>query len=195
MIRERARIVLKLGFQPDESDTERAKLIEEFVKVLRGRPAWAVSRGFDEWVRTRPRRPTPYEIGILASQAVEPFTREIAERKRAEDEQREAEEQARRKRMTPEAAKEILASADWTPKRFEAIKRAPRDVTSFADAEAAEDMPRKPHWSETVSPDGPEMQELARIRDANPMIQAARAAAERTRKKSEEEAQSPPAEH
>ena len=73
--------------------------------------------------------------------------------------------------ISAEAANAIMDRAGFTPKRLAAIRGNPM-ANSFLEAE----MPRweKPHWTETADPDGPQMRELRRARDADPNIQWAR---------------------
>lgn len=54
------------------------------MRALADYPDWAVQRGFDAWVKTGTRRPTPGEILILVAREVKPITDEI--RRREQDE-------------------------------------------------------------------------------------------------------------
>lgn len=173
MILDRANTVINLGYVPDWTPKERAAALDEFRKALRRFPQWAVERAFDEWVRTNPRRPSPAEIAILVQRQVRPVTDELARRRKAEQEQ--AEEERSRKASRPSAAdaQEILNRAGFTPKRVEAIQKSRTPLS----LEAVDDPPepeRPRHWTQDADPEGPEMQELRRARDENPLVKAAR---------------------
>ena len=81
-IMRRATAVLANYYDPDLTGETRAYALAEFAIALKDYPWWAVQRAFDTWSRTRTRRPSPGEIVILASQELEPFRREMAQRKR-----------------------------------------------------------------------------------------------------------------
>ncbi|MES2781732.1 MAG: hypothetical protein V4657_02955, partial [Pseudomonadota bacterium] len=159
----RARLCLKLFFDPDMDNSDRAEMLDNFAKALSGYPRWAVSRGFDDWERTMQRRPSPAEIGILAGRAIRPITDEISRRK-AEAEPVETEAPPC---VTAEAAAEIMARAGFTPQRIAAVKSAPMALT-FAEAETKAATPPRPHWSQTAAPDDPAWEQLRRSRAANP---------------------------
>jgi hypothetical protein len=82
-----------------------------------------------------------------------------------------------RERVDCETAARILAEAGFSPRRFAAVAARPM-ARSVEEAEAAVDAPPRSHWTETVAPDSPEMEQLRAARDANPAINQARAAAE-----------------
>jgi hypothetical protein len=111
------------------------------------------------------RRPSPGEIVTLIGREMEPITRELESRRRMA----ESEFSQYREPPDPEAAKRILEQAGFTPQRMEAMKRAPMAMT-FADAEGIASAPRRPHWTETADPDGPEMQALRAIRAKNTLM-------------------------
>lgn len=169
-------VVLGLYFDPDHDPKVRAAVRAEFVRALREFPDWAVQRAFDGWVKTMQRRPTPGEIAILAQREVKPLVEELDYRKRQAE--AAAEREAAKEVVSAEAASAILHQAGFTPRRFDAMRAAPM-ATSFSEAEAATEAPSKPHWSERVAADSPEWRTLRAARDANPLVQAARAAAER----------------
>lgn len=166
---ERARVCLKAFFEPGMSDQDRAALLEEFARALRDVPRWAVAKGFDAWMRTRTRRPSPAEINIEAQKAIREFTDELAHRRRME-----APDEPPRQPVDQESAERIMMQAGFTQKRLEAIRRAPM-ATTFAEALDQSETPPRPHWTETADPDGPQMKALRAIRDANPIVQDARA--------------------
>ena len=90
MILERADTALKLGYVPDWTPEERARVLDEFRKALRDLPMWAVKRAFSEWNRTMARKPSPAEIAILAKREMKPIFDEIADRRKAEEREQEA---------------------------------------------------------------------------------------------------------
>lgn len=165
--------VLKAFFDPDLNDPQaQAGLREEFVRALDGEPQWAIHRAFDDWMRTRVRRPSPGEIMILVNQHLDPLRREIARRKKIEERREEADREADRNRCSKQAAQSILDAARFTPKRFQAMRDAPM-ASTFEEAEAMGDTRRaSAHWSETASPDSPQMEALRKSRAANPLVQA-----------------------
>jgi hypothetical protein len=77
---KRTNAVLALYFDPDNNPATRAAVRQEFVAALAEYPDWAVQRGFDQWVKTGTRRPTPGEILILVGREVKPITDEIRRR-------------------------------------------------------------------------------------------------------------------
>ena len=166
---ERTRVCLKAFFDPGMSDQDRASLLDEFARALRNVPRWAVARGFDAWMRTRTRRPSPAEINIEAQKAIREFTDELAHRRRME-----APDEPPRQRADQEAAERIMMQAGFTPKRLDAVRQAPMART-MDEAVARSEAPPRLHWSETADPDGPEMRALRRARDENRIVQEARA--------------------
>lgn len=174
---ERVNVVLGLYFDPDQDPTTRAAVRAEFVRALREFPDWAVQRGFDAWVKTMSRRPSPGEIAILAQRQLQPLIDELGYRKRMQEAQDER--QASGPVVDASTASEILAKAGFTPRRMEAILSRP--MPSSLDEADAEPAAKRPHWSETADPDGAAMQQLRAIRDGNPLVQAARFAAEKNR--------------
>lgn len=175
LIRERARIAMKLGYQPEETHEERALFIEEYVKALEDYPKWACEAAFEKWMRTSARRPSPSEIVLLASRALEPLTRELAQRERA----RNAAPAQRRTDMSHEDAARISAQAGYTPRRFEAVKN--RRMVHAEDLEGDVQEETQPHWSEGLDEEDPRMERLRRARADNPLMQEAREVAERHR--------------
>lgn len=70
--------------------------------------------------------------------------------------------------MDPKRADAIMESAGFTPKRMQAVQARPMART---DAELyAEKRDERPHWTELVAPDSPEMEQLRRARSANPLM-------------------------
>jgi hypothetical protein len=163
---DRARVVLKLYYDPAMDDMDRADMLEEFRKALSNLPKWAVAKGFDEWARTMSRRPSPAEIAILAQRALKSIADELADRVKMDappsspPDPRSDEEKAR--------ANRIMQLAGFTPKRFEAVCSRP---LASSEAELYDERSNhRPHWTETVAPDSPEMEQLRRARAANPLM-------------------------
>jgi hypothetical protein len=80
-------------------------------------------------------------------------------------------------RVSPEVAARILEQAGWDGSMAALLRRFPmarsREEAQKLEARAAAQVR---HWSETADPDGPEWRALRAARDANPLVQAARAA-------------------
>jgi hypothetical protein len=176
--------VLATFFDPNlNDDRTRAGVREEFVRALTGKPQWAVHRAFDDWVRTRTRRPSPAEIVILVNQHLEPISRELANRRKALELQQEDEQARRERRCTKEQAAALMEAAGFTPRRMAAVSSSPMAV-SFAEAEeVVEEREEAPHWTETVEADDERLKQLAESRSNNPLVKEARAyeAAQRKR--------------
>lgn len=166
---DRARKCLKLYFDPDMDNEDRAEMLDAFARALRPYPKWVVAKGFDDWDRTpgQRRRPSPGEIVYLASLVVKEITDELARRKR---EQAPAPEAAP-PRVEGGAAERIMAQAGFTPKRIEAVRAAPM-ANSFVEAEARAAEPPVRHWTESATP--AQLAQLQAARDANPLIIEAR---------------------
>lgn len=173
LILTKANLVLSLGYDPGWDDRRRAEVLDAFRTTLRDLPLWALDHAFQTWIRTRPRRPTPAEIRILAYEAMEPIGREIASRKRAAS---PAPWEPKRDRVTAEAAERIRQELGFTDARTDLVKRFPlaRSMEEVSETASGEHR-SSPHWSETVAPDSREAEELQRARDANPLVKAARA--------------------
>lgn len=111
-------------FDPGTDERTTAGHIAEFVQALRQTPTWAMHRAFDDWVRTRTRRPSPGEIVSAAAEHLRPIGQEIARRKR------EAEDAKARERPPPTedekaAAAALCARLGFTPRRMEVLQAAP----------------------------------------------------------------------
>jgi len=163
---DRARVVLKLYYDPAMDDLDRADMLDEFRKALSHMPKWAVAKGFDEWARTMSRRPSPAEIAILAQRAIRSIADELADRVKMNapaslpPEPRSDDEKAR--------ASRIMEMAGFTPKRIDAVRSRPM---ARSDAELYdENKEHRPHWTETVAPDSAEMEQLRAARAANPLM-------------------------
>ena len=171
---DRARVTLKLYFEREMSDLDRAEMLEEFGRALRDLPRWAVSQAFDRWNREQRRRPAPGDIVDLAKQAMRRITDELADRRREAD--RAAlptrENDPKERALMAETAKAIMEEAGFTAARFDVVKRFPTVRTleeAYAKSEA-----QQPHWTETVAPDSAEMAALRAARAANAMMRAAK---------------------
>jgi hypothetical protein len=147
---------------------DRADMLEEFRKALSHLPKWAVSKGFDEWARTMSRRPSPGEIGILAGRFLKSMTDELAYRAKEASYQAPSSPPVERSFDEKARAEVMLQKAGFTPKRMEAVRSRPMARTH--DELFAERTDERLHWTETVAPDSPEMQQLRKARLANPLM-------------------------
>lgn len=101
------------------------------------------------------------------------MTDELARRRAAHD-QAEADKKARDSaRVSPEAAAEIMQRAGFTAKRMAVINAHP-SARTIEEALTADATPAVRLWQDRVAPDGPEMEQLRRARDANSLVQASR---------------------
>ena len=165
-IANRTRILLKLYYDPDMGEHDRAEMIESYVRALRCYPKWAVSKAFNEWESTGTHRPAPAALVNLASAAVRRLTQEVKRR----DQLKLAAEPIAEKTVDQLAAgQRDLIKNGFTPKRFDAVKRK-RMAGSEAELYAGGINERTPHWTETVAADSPQMALLRRARAENPMI-------------------------
>ena len=165
---DRARKCLRLYFDPDMDNEDRAEMLGSFARALREYPKWVVAKGFDDWERTSAgRRPSPGEIVILASRVVKEITDELARRKR----EQAPDPEAAPPRVEGCAAERIMAAAGFTPKRIAAVRAAPM-ANSFGEAEARAAEPPVRHWTESATP--AQLAQLQAARDANPLIIEAR---------------------
>ncbi len=151
--------VIGLYYEPERDAQEKADAIDEFGKVLKDYPKWAVSAAFDNWTRTRTRRPSPAEIAILAEDALKPFYAEIK--------RRNPEEEPTNPVVSQDAAERICQQAGFTPKRLASLNRNPM-ATTFEEAETAR--PKNEHWSKTATPDDPRWKILQESRAKNPLM-------------------------
>lgn len=165
----RARICLKMFYDPDMSEEDRLEVIGRFAKALTAYPKWAVAKAFNDWERTGKRRPAPADIGELAAAAIKVLTDELAARRKAE----EAQADDARELPDRDAVKAIMEELGFTPRRMEAVRAAPM-AASVSEAESRSYQQRTPHWSEVAPPDSPAWDQLRAARAANPLMQAAR---------------------
>ena len=118
---KRANTVLALYYDPDNDAHTRAAMRQEFVVALADYPDWAVQRGFDAWVKTQQRRPTPGEILILVAREVRPFTDELKRRESMAQDQRDYrseltdEELAQRRAAAAEVLRRVGYAKDERP--------------------------------------------------------------------------------
>lgn len=166
---------LLIGYVPDWTNRQRAEFVDEFRVALRDLPKWAINHGFREWTRTKPRRPSPAEIRILATRALQPITAELERRRQA---RAAAEAEAtRRPPVSKERAEAIMAEAGFDLERTALVRKFPEAAT-IEDAEKKRDAPQQHrHWSETATPEQLELLRRSRAENAN--VQAARAVAEK----------------
>lgn len=111
-------------FDPAHDERTTAGHIAEFVQALRDIPTWATHRAFDDWVRTRTRRPSPGDIVTGAREHMRPIGDEIAKRKR------EAEDAMRGERPPPTAEEKakiaaLIRARRFTPEDAAALRAAP----------------------------------------------------------------------
>lgn len=179
-LRKRLPGVLAVGFQPKMSPEDHRALMREFIGTLVDFPIWALAEACDSWVRQMSRSPSPAD---LANRAEKAHKRERENLIRAELDHAEVLAPARQPSPPPpsiseqteeerqEFAERILRQAGFTKEKSELIKRFPaaRSVTEAEDMQA-----RKSAFRAQPSPE-----ELRRIRDANPLVQQARAAQKR----------------
>jgi hypothetical protein len=124
---ERARIALSHYFDRDMSNRDRAEMLEDYGRALRGLPRWAVSQAFDRWISEQRRRPAPGDIVDLAKQAIRRITDELASRRREAERatlpapETDPEERA----AMAERAKRIMEEAGFTAARMAFVKRFP----------------------------------------------------------------------
>jgi hypothetical protein len=79
-----------------------------------------------------------------------------------------------RKVIDAETAQRMVHDAGYTERKTNLVRRFPSAPSMDAIERIAEAPPSR-HWTDTADPDGPEMSALRAARDANPLIQAARA--------------------
>lgn len=123
------------------------------------------------------RRPSPGEIVILAERELEPFAREVRDRKRAAEAAAEARRAAEAER-TPEErrrAQEIVERCGFTASMTEAIRKKPAAGSMAEAVEAAGREDRVPHWTELEPPGSRALAQLEAARAANPIIAESRA--------------------
>lgn len=170
----RTRICLKLYYDPQMNDADRAEMIDSYGKALKSYPKWAVAQAFDEWERTGTRRPSPADLRILAGRSVSALSDEVKRREREAAQAAEVEHV--RTDDERAAAMRDLNRAGFTPKRMDAVRRK-RMASSVAELYAADNTAQPPHWTETVAPDSAEMAALRKARAANQLVQQALKAA------------------
>lgn len=168
---DRARRCLKLYFEPDMTAEDRVAILEAFARALRDFPRWAVSRAFDGWEREQRRRPSPGDIVALTRAALQPVRDELAERQKA---LQPPEPPRVRSEAEKAAANEVLRRAGFTPRRMEVL---PRKAEGGAPEQTEAHAPRPTHTFRTLDSVGLEV--LRAARNANPLVQAARADAAR----------------
>ena len=146
-------------YAPDQDEETQAEVMRSFVRALDRIPTWAMLRAFDAWERGATRRPTPGDIVILAEREMKPLADEMARRARLDADMAEPE----RPKVDAHAAEEILARAGFTPQRMEAVRKAPMART-MDEAMTRAAAPPKPHWSDGLPDDHPDMAQLRKSR-------------------------------
>lgn len=187
-ITKRLNAVMNIGYQGQMTATERAALLQEYLRSVAPYPAWAVHNAVDSAKKSTPsRRPEPGEITIHCERAIAGIKDEITWRKRKAEAENATEANASGNRVSGETAERIKQEFGFTVEALRAVHRAPMAKTIEEAREVAQ-RPNRPHWTETVSPDDPRLRELQQAREANPIMRAARASAER-RRQAESESQ------
>ena len=174
---ERTNAIYNIGFVSPMSPQERAQVIDEYRRVLRVFPLWVIEQAFDNASREFQRRPTPGELVVLADRAKRPIADEIARRRKQLEKSDAAHGDQVTDRIGAEDAERLCQAAGFTPKRIDELRRAPMAV-SFAEAEVKAYAPSKPDWTQSASQ--AQLDQLRSERDANPLVQAARADAAAT---------------
>jgi hypothetical protein len=161
------RIVTLLShyYRPDDDpEILRAQAADWYV-VLKGFPIYAINAACVDYLANEPRRkPAPGAIVELC--------RKVMPRPRigADDDERLSLPKPERAPETKARASEIMERAGFTPKRLDAVMRRPMART---EAELYDEkLNNRPHWTETVAPDSPEMEQLRHARAANPIMAA-----------------------
>lgn len=164
------------GYYVERGDEQtRALVLKEYCMALKDSPNWAVQRACDRWVKNGTRRPSPADLLIIIDRELRPLQDELARRQKEAARHAAELAEAEKKRVTPDATARLMAEAGFTPRRMDALRRAPM-ASTFAQAEDAQDTPRKPHWTEIAPPDGPDMKALQKARAENHNVIAARQA-------------------
>lgn len=167
-----ARVMALLAhyYQPEQSEAMSALVAGDWIDALEHFPQDGIEHACKSYLQSQPsRRPTIADIRnrVVAYMDVraKPIPRPEPKRLAAPE----------RKPVDAEQAQRILHQNGYTEAKFDLVKRFPSAPSMQAIEEVA-DKQQKPHWAETADPDGPEMRALRAARDANPLIQAARAA-------------------
>lgn len=136
---KRANTVLALYFDPDNDPHTKAAMRQEFVLALAEYPDWAVQRGFDAWVKTQQRRPTPGEILILVGREIKIFTDEVKRRESlrqgyVDDRDAPSDEELARRR--------VFANAEMQRLGYALAERPTGPVRTDVTKDEVEDMKR-----------------------------------------------------
>lgn len=169
---DRVNRILNIGFQPDWTPEERAGVIEEYRRALRHHPQWVLSKAFDIAVRSSANRPTPGNIQCAAQSVTKYHRDQMARNNRLAEQEAQDRQSLKRSRPDREAAQEIVNRAGFTAKRMETLKNRPM-INTFAQADEEAERPSKPHWSNGLSADHPQMHALRRARIKAGIIQEA----------------------
>lgn len=150
---KRVNAVLRCHYDPTMGDqAAMAAVAEEFCQALAGRPQWAIERAFDNWQRSRSRRPTPGDICAEVGVILAPFTAELARRRKLAEAQAEFEEASTRDKPTAEMAQVICDRAGFTPQRVAEVTARP--MASPAELAACADSPDRPtRYADRRDPD------------------------------------------
>lgn len=158
-------------FDPTRGDDEEfARLCKTFIEVLHNRPAWALEEAFRAHIEKNGFFPTPAEINMRVLGIME-WERKY---RAAPPADRQPSQPVRDEKTVEERAEaeRILRNAGFTPEARDAIRKAPTALTFAAAREHAGHAAR--HWTEGLADGHPWWAQLEAVRDANPLIAAAR---------------------
>lgn len=173
LIIQRTNTAMNIGYQINLSAEERGAVIEEYLKVLRVFPLWAVEETYNVATREIPRRATPAELATLANRARKLITDELGMRKNSADLERLVQDKTEKTPATREAAEQIMQLNGFTVKRFGDIQKRPR-ANTWAEVDSEHDANDAPnHWSTGKTYNSEEVATLRATRAANPIMAAA----------------------
>ena len=159
------RIVTLLShyYRPDDDADLMRAMAADWYAVLKGFPTYAINGACVDYLTDEPRRkPSPGAIVELA--------RRLMPRPRlgTADDERMALPKPERTMDELARSQQLLNAAGFTPKRMQAVQSRPMARTD--DELYADKKTDRPHWTETVAPDSPELEQLRRARAANPLM-------------------------
>jgi hypothetical protein len=158
-------------FQPDQSEGVSSLVAGDWMDALEMFPQDAIEHACKSYLHSQPsRRPTIADIRNRVVAYMDARAKKVPQSAPA---QRLA--PPPRPSISQETAQRILQEAGFTEERLNLVKRFP-SAPGYAAAEAMSEKVVQAHWSEVADQDGPDMAALKAARDANPLVQAARAA-------------------
>lgn len=159
----RVQTLLSHYFSPELSPEVREAAIDDWIKALVDQGRDDIEDACQTYLRDQPRcRPTP---GDIRQRALSRAGARLKNRRMALP----PPEEPKPAPVSAEQAERICQMAGFTPKAIEALRRAPMART-LEEAMAPRLSTRRPHWTETVAPDSPEMEALRKARAANRLI-------------------------